>query len=250
MFPQPDIKLLQTGGIFVLNEFSRTELLLGAEGMEKLKNAHVAVFGIGGVGSYIAEALARCGVGKLTLIDNDTVAVTNLNRQLIALHSTIGMKKTEAAKARILDINPAAQVTALDCFYTGTEVDLSGFDYIADAIDTVSSKLALIENAYKLNVPLISSMGTGNKLDPTKLTVTDIYKTEMCPLAKVMRYELKRRNVKKLKVVYSTEKTREHKAESEEITAKRKTIGSVSFVPSVAGLIIAGEIVKDICGFF
>lgn len=230
----------------MLNEFSRSELLLGADAMKKLSDAHVAVFGIGGVGSYIAEALARTGVGKLTLIDNDEVAVTNLNRQLIALHSTLGMKKVEAAKARILDINPHIQVTALDCFYTGDEVDLSGFDYIADAIDSVTSKLNLIENAYKLGVPLISSMGTGNKLDPTKLVVTDIYKTEMCPLAKVMRYELKKRQVKKLKVVYSTEPPCEHKAESEEVTQKRKTIGSVAFVPSVAGLIIAGEIIKDI----
>ncbi len=230
----------------MLNEFSRTELLLGQDGMKKLTSASIAIFGIGGVGSYIAEALARCGVGNLTLIDNDEVAVTNLNRQIIALHSTIGKKKVDIAKNRILDINPNANVVALNCFYTGNEIDLSKFDYIADAIDTVSSKLNLIENAYKQNVPVISSMGTGNKLDPTKLTVTDIYKTEMCPLAKVMRYELKKRNVKKLKVVYSTEKPCKHKSESKEITQKRKTIGSVSFVPSVAGLIIAGEIVKDI----
>lgn len=230
----------------MLNEFSRTELLLGQDGMKKLSSASIAIFGIGGVGSYIAEALARCGVGNLTLIDNDEVAVTNLNRQIIALHSTIGKKKVDIAKNRILDINPNANVVALNCFYTGNEIDLSKFDYIADAIDTVSSKLNLIENAYKQNVPVISSMGTGNKLDPTKLTVTDIYKTEMCPLAKVMRYELKKRNVKKLKVVYSTEKPCKHKSESKEITQKRKTIGSVSFVPSVAGLIIAGEIVKDI----
>ncbi len=232
----------------MLNEFSRTELLLGQDGLEKLKNAHVAVFGIGGVGSYVTEALARCGVGKLTIVDNDTVNITNINRQLIALHSTVGMKKTEAARARILDINPSAEVTALDCFYTGSEVDLSGFDYIADAIDTVSAKLALIENAAGLGIPVISSMGTGNKLDPSKLTITDIYKTEMCPLARVMRYELKKRRIKKLKVVYSTEQPREHKAESEEVTAKRNTIGSVSFVPPAAGIMIAGEIVRDICG--
>ncbi len=232
----------------MLNEFSRTELLLGQDGLEKLKNAHVAVFGIGGVGSYVTEALARCGVGKLTIVDNDTVNITNINRQLIAFHSTVGMKKTEAARARIHDINPSAEVTALDCFYTGSEVDLSGFDYIADAIDTVSAKLALIENAAGLGIPVISSMGTGNKLDPSKLTITDIYKTEMCPLARVMRYELKKRRIKKLKVVYSTEQPREHKAESEEVTAKRKTIGSVSFVPPAAGIMIAGEIVRDICG--
>lgn len=232
----------------MLNEFSRTALLLGTENMEKLKNSHVAVFGIGGVGSYIIEALARSGVGKLTIIDNDIISVTNINRQLIALHSTVGMKKTDVAKQRILDINPSVEVVAFDCFYTGNEIDLSEFDYIADAIDTVSSKLALIENAYKLEIPVISSMGTGNKLDPLKLTVTDIYKTEMCPLAKVMRYELKKRNVKKLKVVYSTEKPCEHKMESDEIIVKRKTIGSVSFVPPCAGLIIAGEIIKKICG--
>ncbi len=231
----------------MLNEFSRTELLLGTENMDRLKNSHIAVFGIGGVGSYIAEALARCGVGKLTLIDNDSVMITNLNRQLIALHSTIGMKKTDAAKQRILDINPDAEVIVHDCFYTGSEIPLDDFDYIADAIDSVSSKLALIENAYNLGIPIISSMGTGNKLDPLKLVVTDIYKTEMCPLAKVIRYELKKRRVKKLKVVYSTEKPREHKAESEEVTQKRKTIGSTSFVPPVAGLIIAGEIIKGLC---
>lgn len=231
----------------MLNEFSRTELLLGKESMKKLKNSHVAVFGIGGVGSYVAEALARCGVGKLTLIDNDEVALTNLNRQIIALHSTIGMKKTDAAKTRILDINPNAEVYALDCFYTGSEVLLTEFDYIADAIDTVSSKLVLIENAYRLGIPIISSMGTGNKLDPLKLTVTDIYKTQICPLAKVMRYELKKRNIKNLKVVYSTEQPCAHKSKSAEITAKRKTIGSISFVPSCAGLIIAGEIIKDLC---
>ena len=180
----------------MLNEFSRTELLLGEESMNKLRNSHVAVFGIGGVGSYIAEGLARCGVGKLTLIDNDEVVLTNLNRQIIALHSTIGMKKTDAAKKRILDINPNSEVYAVDCFYTGGEVELTEFDYIADAIDTVSSKLALIENAYRLGIPIISSMGTGNKLDPLRLTVTDIYETRVCPLAKVMRYELKKRNVK------------------------------------------------------
>lgn len=230
----------------MLDEFSRTELLLGSDGMEKLRNSSVAVFGIGGVGSYIVEALARCGVGKLTLIDNDTVSITNLNRQIVALHSTLGMKKVDAAKKRISDIAPSTETIALDCFYTGSEASLESFDYIADAIDTVSSKLALIENAYKSSIPIISSMGTGNKLDPLKLTVTDIYKTETCPLAKVMRRELKKRGIDKLKVVYSTEKPCVHKAESEENFSKRKTIGSVSFVPSAAGLIIAAEIIKDI----
>lgn len=229
------------------DQFARTRLLLGSEGMEKLKNASVAVFGVGGVGSYTAEALARSGVGKLVLIDSDSVSISNLNRQLIAMHSNVGMKKVYAARQRILDINPSAEAIALDCFYTGSEVDIRGFDYIADAIDTVSSKLALIENAYRLGIPIISSMGTGNKLDPLRLTVTDIYKTETCPLAKVMRHELRKRGVKALKVVYSTEKPCAHKEESLENTSRRKTIGSVSFVPSCAGLIIAGEIVRDIC---
>ncbi|MBE6845285.1 MAG: tRNA threonylcarbamoyladenosine dehydratase [Ruminococcus sp.] len=228
------------------DEFSRTRLLLGDEGLNKLQKSSVAVFGVGGVGSYIAEALARSGVGRITLIDNDVVSVTNINRQLVALQSTVGRKKVEVAKERILDINPEAEVVIHDCFYTGTEIDLSRFDYIADAIDSVTSKLNLIENASRLNIPIISSMGTGNKLDPTKIIVTDIYKTHTCPLAKILRYELKKRNVKKLKVVYSTEPPCPHKAESDEITEKRKTIGSVSFVPSVAGLVIAGEIIKNL----
>lgn len=226
--------------------FSRTRLLIGEDGLEKLRNSSVAIFGIGGVGSYIAEALARSGVGNLTLIDNDTVSVTNINRQLIALHSTIGRNKTEVAKERILDINPDAKVTIHNLFYTGTEIDLSGFDYIADAIDSVTSKINLIENAYRLKIPIISSMGTGNKLNPQKLTITDIYKTQTCPLAKVLRHELKKRSIKYLKVIYSTEKPCEHKAESDEDQTKRKTIGSVSFVPSAAGLIIAGEIINDL----
>lgn len=228
------------------DEFSRTRLLLGDEGLNKLRKSSVAVFGVGGVGSYTAEALARSGVGRITLIDNDVVSVTNINRQLVALQSTVGRKKVEVAKERILDINPEAEVVIHDFFYTGTEIDLSEFDYIADAIDSVTSKLNLIENTCKLNIPIISSMGTGNKLDPTKIIVTDIYKTHTCPLAKILRYELKKRNVKKLKVVYSTEPPCPHKAESDEITEKRKTIGSVSFVPSVAGLVIAGEIIKNL----
>lgn len=230
----------------MLNEFSRTELLLGKEGVELLKKAHVAVFGVGGVGSYTAEALARSGVGRITLIDNDTVNITNLNRQLIALNSNVGELKVEVAKHRILDINPACEVTALPIFYTGTEVDLAQFDYIADAIDSVAAKLNLVENAHKLGVNIISSMGTGNKLDPTKLTVTDISKTSMCPLAKVMRVELRKRGINHHKVVYSTESPVAHKAQSEEDQSHRKTIGSVAFVPSVAGLIMAGEIIRNI----
>ncbi|MBE6840058.1 MAG: tRNA threonylcarbamoyladenosine dehydratase [Ruminococcus sp.] len=230
----------------MINEFSRTELLLGAEGISRLKNSSVAVFGVGGVGSYTAEALARSGIGNITLIDNDTVNVTNINRQIIALQSTVGMLKTEAAKARILDINPNCNVTLHSCFYTGNEFPLDEFDYIADAIDSVTSKLNLIENAIKLNIPIISSMGTGNKLDPTKLVVTDISKTEMCPLAKIVRTELRKRGINHHTVVYSTEKPVAHKAISDEESGNRKTIGSVSYVPSVAGLIMAGRIINDI----
>lgn len=230
----------------MLNEFSREELLLGKEGIERLKSAHVAVFGVGGVGSYTTEALARGGVGHITLIDNDTVNITNINRQLIALHSTIGQLKVEAAKRRILDINPDCEVTVHDCFYTGSEVDLSQFDFIADAIDSVSAKLALVENAHKLGVNIISSMGTGNKLDATKLVVTDISKTSMCPLAKVMRVELRKRGIMHHRVVYSIEQPVPHKAQSEEDESRRKTIGSISYVPPVAGLIMAGEIIREI----
>lgn len=230
----------------MLNEFSRQVLLMGKENLSRLKNSHVAVFGVGGVGSYTAEALARAGIGHITLVDNDTVNITNINRQLIALHSTIGMQKTEAAKARILDINPECNVTALNQFYTGSEIELSGFDWIADAIDTVSSKLALIENAHRLGVNIISCMGTGNKLDPTKLILTDISKTSMCPLAKVIRTELRKRGILHHPVVYSAEQPVPHREESEEDESRRKTIGSISFVPSSAGLIMAGKIINSI----
>lgn len=230
----------------MLNEFSRTKLLLGEDGLNRLKNAHAAVFGVGGVGSYTAEALARGGVGHITLIDNDTVNITNINRQLIALHSTIGELKTEAAKRRILDINPQCEVTVHSIYYTGTELDLAQFDWIADAIDSVAAKLALVENAHKLGVNIISSMGTGNKLDPTKLVVTDISKTSMCPLAKVMRVELRKRGITRHRVVYSTEQPVPHRTQSEEDESRRKTIGSVSFVPPAAGLILAGEIIRSI----
>lgn len=227
----------------MLNEFSRAELLLGKNAMNRLESAHVAVFGVGGVGSYTAEALARGGVGSITLIDNDTVNITNINRQLIAFHSTIGMPKVETAKQRILDINPRCRVNIHNCFYTGSEVDLSEFDWIADAIDSVSSKLALIENAHTSGINIISSMGTGNKLDPTKLVVTDISKTSMCPLAKIMRVELRKRNILHHRVVYSTEAPAAHKMSDE---CNRRIIGSVSYVPPVAGLIIAGEIIRNI----
>lgn len=228
--------------------FSRAELIFGADGMERLSRAHVAVFGIGGVGSYAAEALARGGIGEITLIDGDCAEPTNINRQLYALHSTLGMAKTQIAAARIADINPDCVVHPLRVFYTGAEVGLSDFDYIIDAIDTVSSKLALIENAQHAGVKIISCMGAGNRLDITKLAVADIYKTSVCPLARVMRYELKKRGIKRLRVVYSTEQPAAHIGQSDEITAKRKIIGSVSFVPPAAGLMLAGEVIKAVSG--
>lgn len=225
-------------------QFSRTEMLIGAEALEKLKNARVAVFGVGGVGSYVVEALARSGVGTLDIIDNDTVNVTNINRQLIALNSTVGKFKVDCAKERILDINPAAIVNIYKTFYLPENADKFNFtqyDYIVDAIDTVTAKIDIICRAEKLGVPVISSMGTGNKLDPTLFEVTDIYKTEGCPLARVMRRELKARGIKKLKVVYSKEKPQKCGEEN-----GKPIPASISFVPSVAGLIIAGEVIKDL----
>ena len=220
--------------------FSRTENLIGQAALEKLKNARVAVFGVGGVGGYVVEALARSGVGALDLIDNDKVQESNVNRQIIALHSTIGKQKTEVAAARVKDINPEIQVRTHNVFFlpeTADLIDFSLFDYVVDAIDTVSGKIALIERAKGANVPVISSMGTGNKLNATAFEVADISKTSVCPLARVMRRELKKRGIEKVKVVYSKEEPKE-------------TIGSVpasiSFVPPVAGLIIAGEVIKDL----
>ena len=236
----------------MLNEFSRTELLFGSEGMGKISAARVAVFGLGGVGGHCAEALARSGIGTLDLIDNDTVAITNINRQAVALHSTLGMQKTEAAKARLLDINPKLKINIYNTFYlpeTANLFDFMQYDYIVDAIDTVSGKLMLAEQAYAAQTPIISSMGAGNKLDPTKFEVADIYQTSVCPLAKVMRRELKKRGIKKLKVVYSKEepvmpgKTTETKG-----TQARPAPASCAFVPSVVGLIMAGEVLKNIAG--
>ncbi len=229
-----------------MNEFSRLELLLGEESLNTLKSARCAVFGIGGVGSFAAEALARAGVGHITLVDSDTVDITNINRQIIALHSTLGMKKTDVAKARILDINPKCEVETKDCFYTGDEVCLSGFDWIADAIDSVRSKLALIENAHKENVRIISSMGTGNKFDPSGLVVTDISKTSVCPLAKAIRIGLRKKGILHHLVVYSTETPAVRPAGQNE--SQLNTVGSVSFVPPVAGMLMAAEIIKDIAG--
>lgn len=221
------------------NKFSRTTILIGDEAFLKLKNKHVAIFGIGGVGSYVTEALARCGIGHLTIVDKDVVDSTNINRQLIALCSTVGKQKTDVAKERILDINPDAKVDALSMFYnadTAQSFDFSNFDYVIDAIDTITSKLLIIENAKKAGVPVISCMGTGGKLNPSLFEVTDIKKTHTCPLAKVMRRELKEREIYNLKVVYSPEQP----IKSENI------IPSISFVPSSAGLLIASEVVKDL----
>ena len=229
----------------MLDQFSRTELLIGKSGIEKLQKSKVAIFGIGGVGSFVVEGLARAGIGNFVLIDNDEISITNLNRQIIATHKTIGRPKVEVAKERILEINPNASVDVYQEFFMpSTEGILDNtISYIVDCIDTVSSKIELVVRAEKLNIPIISSMGTGNKLDPTKFEVTDIYKTSVCPLAKIMRKELKNRGIKKLKVVYSKEEPiKIVKNDEEKIKA-----GSISFVPSVAGLIIAGEVVKDLC---
>ena len=227
-----------------LNQFSRTELLIGKQNIEKLQQAKVAVFGIGGVGSYVVEGLARAGIGKFILVDNDTVSLTNINRQIIATHKTINMAKVEVAKQRILEINPNAQVEIYqELFMPETQgiIDES-IDYIVDCIDTVTGKIELVIRANKLNIPIVSCMGTGNKLDPTKFEVTDIYKTSVCPLAKVMRKELKNRGIKKLKVVYS----KEEQIKPAECTEEKVKAGSISFVPSVAGLIISAEVIKDI----
>lgn len=234
-----------------MNEFSRTELLLGKSAMERLGSSRVAVFGIGGVGGYTVEALVRSGVGTIDLIDNDVVSLSNINRQIIAAHSTIGEYKVDAAEKRALDINPNVKIFKHPVFYipeTENQFDFTQYDYIVDAIDIVSGKIALVLNANKANVPVISSMGAGNKLNPAAFEVSDIYKTSVCPLAKVMRRELKKRGVKRLKVVYSKEEplTPNKSENQEENTGRRQTPGSVAFVPSVAGLIIAGEVVRDL----
>lgn len=232
------------------NQFSRTELLIGSENIEKLNNSRVAVFGIGGVGSFTAEALVRAGVGSIDLIDSDEVSVTNINRQIIALHSTVGKSKVDVARDRLLDINPNAVVVSHNMFFTAEnahELDFSNYDYVVDAIDTVTSKLLLVQQANESNTPIICSMGTGNKLDPTALEVADIYDTSVCPLARVMRTELRKRGVKELKVVYSKEEPLKPADSDEKMPqGRRQTPGSVSFVPSVAGLIIAGEVIKDL----
>lgn len=232
------------------DQFARTRMLLGEEGMERLRRARVAVFGIGGVGGYVVEALARSGVGSLVLVDNDTVSLTNLNRQIIATHRTIGRDKVEVMRERVLEIAPDAEVEIRKCFYlpeNADTFDFSEYSYVVDAVDTVTAKIEIILRAQSCGVPVISSMGAGNKLDPSQFAVADIYKTTMCPLAKVMRRELKKRGVKRLKVVYSAEKPVLPVGESAETNSGRRALpGSVAYVPSVAGMILASEVVKDL----
>ena len=260
------IEAIKKGKNTMLDQFSRTGLLYGREAMEKLKNSRVAVFGIGGVGGYVVEALARSGIGALDLIDNDTVCLTNLNRQIIATLSTVGRYKVDVAAERIKDISPECKVTTYRTFYlpdTAHLFDFSAYDYIVDAIDTVTGKLAIMENAKKAGVPVISSMGAGNKTDPAAFEVADIFETSVCPLAKVIRHECRKRGIEKLKVVYSKEvpkKPIKEMAEAYEkqsgeasgadssMVRKREIPGSTAFVPSVAGLIIAGEIVNELSG--
>ena len=234
--------------------FSRTELLFGREAMEKLAASRVAVFGIGGVGGYVTEALARCGVGALDLIDRDRVSVSNLNRQIIALRSTVGMLKVDAARARILDINPDAAVRTYSVFYTpetAAAFDFRAYDYVVDAIDTVTGKIGLVMQAQEAGTPIISSMGAGNKIDPSAFEVADLFETSVDPLARVMRTELKKRGVRRLKVVWSKEKPLAPHAvgDPEEPAAGRRSVpGSCAFVPSVAGLVLAGEVIRDLIG--
>ena len=248
----------------MLTQFSRTELLLGKEAMDKLVNSRVAVFGIGGVGGYVCEALVRTGVGAFDLIDDDKVCLTNLNRQIIATRKTVGQYKADVMKERMLEINPKVDVRVHKCFFlpeNAEEFPFEEYDYIVDAVDTVTAKISLVMKAQEMNIPIISSMGAGNKLDASKFQVADIYKTKVCPLAKVMRRELKKRGVKKLKVVYSEEQPtrpiedmsiscRTHcicpPGAKHKCTERRDIPGSVAFVPSVVGLIIAGEVVKDL----
>ena len=242
----------------MLTRFSRTQLLLGEASMEQLKNSRVAVFGVGGVGGYVCEALVRSGVGAFDLIDNDKVSLTNLNRQIIATQSTIGRDKTEVMRERMLEINPDVKVRIHSCFFlpeNAEDFPFQEYDYVVDAVDTVTAKIALVMKCQQEGIPIISSMGAGNKLEAGAFKVADIYRTRMCPLAKVMRYELKKRGVKKLKVVYSEEipirpiEDETVRSEAEASGSQKKSIpGSVAFVPSVAGLLIAGEVVKDLTG--
>lgn len=240
-----------------MDAYSRTRLLLGSEGMDKLKNAHIAVFGLGGVGGYVVEALARCGVGTLELVDHDTVSLSNINRQILATRETIGMEKSEAAKCRVAAIDPETRVIARHQFFgpdTKAEFDFSRYTYVVDAIDTVTGKLALVQAAQEANVPIISSLGTGNKLDPTAFRIGDLYETSVCPLARIMRKECRKRGIQKLKVLYSLEEPIKPDVSPDdpilkELPKGRNALpGSVAFVPAAAGLIIAGQVIRDITG--
>lgn len=244
---------MNSEGEIIMSEqaFSRSRMLLGSDNMERLRHARVAVFGVGGVGGYVVEALARTGIGALDLIDNDVVDVTNINRQIIATHSTVGQAKVEVARQRVSDINPDCRVQVHKTFYlpeTAGQFDFSQYSYVVDAIDTVSGKLMLVEQAKAAGTPIICAMGAGNKLDPSGFRVADIYDTRVCPLAKVMRKELKKRGIDSLKVVYSEEEPRQPVvSQTQPVPGKRQTPGSVAFVPSVVGLMMAGEVIKDLC---
>ena len=240
-----------------MDAYSRTRLLLGQDGMEKLKNAHVAVFGLGGVGGYVVEALARCGVGTLELVDHDSVSLSNINRQILATRETVGMEKSEAAKRRVAAIDPEIKVIARHQFFgpdTKAAFDFSGYTYVVDAIDTVTGKLALVQAAQEANVPILCCLGTGNKLDPTAFRIGDIYETSVCPLARIMRKECRKRGIEKLKVLYSLEEPIKPEISPDdpilkELPEGRNALpGSVSFVPAAAGLIIAGQVIRDITG--
>ena len=240
----------------MLNQFSRTELLLGKEAMEGLENKRVAIFGIGGVGGYVCEALVRSGVGHFDLVDNDTVSLTNINRQIIATHSTVGRQKVEVMKERMLDINPNADINIHQCFFlpeNANEFPFETYDYVVDAVDTVTAKIEIIMRCKELGVPVISAMGAGNKLDPSRFRVADIYKTTMCPLAKVMRKEMKKRGIRDLKVVFSDEMP-VSPIETQDMEplnpGKRATPGSIAFSPSAAGLVLASEVLKDLTNGF
>lgn len=240
---------------FMETQFSRTQRIIGDEALERLAKSRVAVFGVGGVGGYVCEALVRSGVGKFDLIDNDQVALSNLNRQIIALHSTIGKYKVDVMKERMLDINPEVEVNTYRCFFLPENADdfpFEQYDYVVDAVDTVTAKIELVMKCKEANVPIICSMGAGNKLDGSLFRVADIYKTNVCPLAKVMRRELKKRGIKKCKVVYSEEvpikPLEDHDSKDENLSKKRAIPGSIAFVPSAAGLVLAGEVVRDLGG--
>ena len=237
-----------------MNEFSRLQMTVGKEGLEKLSKSRVAVFGVGGVGGYVAEALVRSAIGAIDLIDNDTVSISNLNRQIIALHSTVGKYKVDVAKERFLDINPECKINAIRCFFTSetsSRFDFSSYDYVVDCIDTVSGKIQIVMQAKQAGVPVICSMGAGNKMNPALFEVADIYQTSVCPLARVMRRELKERGVEKLKVVYSKEKPIQPQYTEDElqqmmVAGAKRAPGSNAFVPATAGLLIASEVVKDL----